>query len=72
MDDMKQIAGKKFDDSKAELFLNELYPGEQKDVPDPWYGPEPGYHDVYRLIDKACDAIIKKYSIRHAQYSPVK
>lgn len=67
--DMKRIAGKKFDASKTDLLLNELYPGENDDVPDPWYGPEPGYHEVYKLIDLACDAIIKKYSITDKQYS---
>ena len=37
-------------------------PGKNMDVPDPWYGPEPGYHEVYKMIDEACDAIISKYS----------
>jgi len=32
------------------------------DVPDPYYGAEAGYHEVYKMIDKACDAIIDKYS----------
>ena len=62
IDDMKRIAKGKFDASKVELLLNELYPGKNMDVPDPWYGPEPGYHSVYKLIDEACDAIVKKYS----------
>jgi protein-tyrosine phosphatase len=62
MDEIKQIAGKKFDPAKAELLLNELYPGQDRDVPDPWYGEEPGYHDVYKLLDAACEAIVKKYS----------
>ena len=61
LEEMKRIAGKKFDASKVELFMNELYPGEDRDVPDPWYGPEPGYHDVYQLIDKVCNRIIDKY-----------
>jgi protein-tyrosine phosphatase len=60
LEDMKRIAGKQFDDSKAELFLESLYPGKHASVPDPWYGPEPGYHEVYRLIDEASDAIIEK------------
>ena len=38
-------------------------------MPDPWYGPEPGYHEVFKLINDACDAIIKKYSIINDQYS---
>jgi len=30
-------------------------------VPDPWYGPEPGYHEVYKMIDEACEKLIEKY-----------
>lgn len=61
IDDMRRIARDKFNASKVELFLNELYPAKNMDVPDPWYGPEPGYHEVYKLIDAACEAIIRKY-----------
>ena len=38
--------------------MNELYPGEGLDVFDPWYGDEDGYHEVYDMINAACDAII--------------
>jgi len=61
--DMKKIAGDVFDQSKVELLLNECYPGQNLDVPDPWSGPESGYHEVYELIDKACDAIIENHMI---------
>jgi len=60
--DMKRIAGKNFDGKRVELLLNELFPGQNVDVPDPWYGPEPGYHQVYKMIRDACDAIIRKYA----------
>ena len=60
--DMKKIAGKNFNVSKVDLLMNELYPGKDLDVPDPWYGPEPGYHEVFKLIDKICDQIIIKYT----------
>jgi len=62
LEDMKRIAGKKFEYSKVDLLMNELVPGKNMNVPDPWYGPEPGYHEVYQLIDKVCDQIITKYS----------
>ena len=62
VDDIRRIAKDKFDPSKADLFLNELHPGKHLSVPDPWYGPEPGYHEVYKLINETCDAIIHKYS----------
>ena len=61
IDDMKRIAKKKFDPTKVDLLMNELYPGKNMDVPDPWYGPEPGYHDVYKMIDAACENIIGKF-----------
>ena len=71
-DEMKRIAKHKFDASKVELLLNELFPGKNTDVLDPWYGPEPGYHQVYKLIDEACEKIIEKYSTLNAQYSMIK
>ena len=61
VDEIKWIAKEKYDPNKVDLLLNELYPGENLSVPDPWYGPEPGYHEVYKLIEAACDAIIRKY-----------
>ncbi|HXB31715.1 MAG TPA: low molecular weight protein-tyrosine-phosphatase [Puia sp.] len=58
---MKKIARKRFNAEKTDLLLNEIYPGENLDVPDPWFGEEPGYHEVYNMIDKACEKIIEKY-----------
>ncbi len=60
--EIKRIGKEKYDASKVELLMNELQPGSDIDVPDPWYGPEPGYHDVYKMIADACDAIIEKYA----------
>ncbi|HTB51238.1 MAG TPA: low molecular weight protein-tyrosine-phosphatase [Ferruginibacter sp.] len=60
VDEMKMISREKYDASKVELLLNELYPGQNRDVPDPWSKPESAYHEVFELIDKACDAIIAK------------
>jgi protein-tyrosine phosphatase len=59
--DMKNIAKKKFNPEKTDLLLNEVYPGENLDVPDPWFGEEPDYHKVYGMIEKACDKIVEKY-----------
>ena len=41
LEEMETIAKEKWDATKADLFLNELYPGENRSVPDPWYGTEP-------------------------------
>lgn len=61
IDEMRQIAGRQFEASKVDLLLNEVHPGRNEEVPDPWYGPEPGYHEVYKLISDAADQIIAKY-----------
>ncbi len=66
LSDMRQIAGKEFDPQKASLFLNELHPGLNADVPDPWYGPEAGYHEVYEMINATADSIIDKYHSQKA------
>ena len=38
IEEIKHIAKDKFDSSKVDLIMNELYPGEGLDVFDPWYG----------------------------------
>jgi protein-tyrosine phosphatase len=60
VDEMKWIAKNKFNAAKVRLLMNELYPGKNIDVPDPWYGPEPGYHEVYDMMEAACNKIIEK------------
>ena len=59
--DVKQIAGNKWNPSKVDYLLNEIYPGENRDIFDPWYGGVEGFHQVYDMIDEACEAILKKY-----------
>jgi protein-tyrosine phosphatase len=56
--EMKFIGKDQYKHNVVRLLLNESYPGKNRDVPDPWYGTEPGYHQVYQLIDEACEAII--------------
>ena len=60
--EMKYLSKDKFNSSKVDLLMNEFKPGANLDIPDPWYGPEAGYHQVYDLIDKACEALIENYS----------
>lgn len=59
--DVKEIAGESWDASKVDFLLNEIYPKQNKIIPDPWYGGEDGFHKVYKMIDSACDVIVNKY-----------
>ena len=61
LDEIKRIGKNRFDSSKVDLLMNELHPGAHQDVPDPYYGQEPGYHEVYDMIERACDRIVEKY-----------
>jgi protein-tyrosine phosphatase len=59
--EVKRISGRHFKPEKTDLILNSLYPSENHSVPDPWYGTEPGYHEVFELLSNACDRIIADY-----------
>ena len=62
LSDMKQIAGKAYDSKKVDLLLNRIHPGKNMNVPDPWYGGEDGYHEVYEILDEACEKIINEFA----------
>lgn len=53
------LARNEADEEKVSLFLNQSYPNENMDVPDPYYGGEQGFEDVYQMVDKACDDFIE-------------
>ena len=61
LDDMRRMSKNNFDAKKVSLFLEESFPGEERDVPDPWSGPESDYHEVFEIISNNCDNIIKKH-----------
>ena len=61
LEDIQRIARNKYLPHKALLLMNELYPDSDMDVPDPWYGPESGYHEVYAMMERACEALIDRY-----------
>lgn len=46
------------DKNKVKLILNELYPAENRAVPDPYYGTLADFQAVYDLLDKATDVVI--------------
>jgi protein-tyrosine phosphatase len=47
------------DVSKVKLILNESHPGQDLSVPDPYYGGDQGFIDVFKLLDEATDVIMK-------------
>ena len=57
---VKMISAELWDEDKVDFLLNAFHPGENRNVPDPWYGEEEGYHHVFKMIDEACEIIVQK------------
>ena len=54
------LAESESDKSKVKLILNELSPNSNAEVPDPYYGGDQGFENVYKMLDDACDIIATK------------
>lgn len=48
------------DVSKVKMILNEVEENSNIDVPDPYYGAEQGFEDVFKTLDEVCEIIAKK------------
>jgi protein-tyrosine phosphatase len=57
--DVIALARNEQDKQKVELILNRVYPGSNMSVPDPYFGGEQGFENVFILLDKACDVIVE-------------
>ncbi len=53
--------------SKIRLILNELFPNENMDVPDPYFGMHNGFEQVYAMLNKCCDIIARNLLDTHPE-----
>lgn len=60
--EMKQIHGADLPHGKVKFFLATDPEAVHTDVPDPWYGEEDGYDEVYDIIEKTCAHIVNYFS----------
>lgn len=63
--DVIHLADNQEQKNKVNLILNELFPAENVDVPDPYYGVDLGFESVYKMLDEVCDVIAKKLIEKH-------
>lgn len=45
---------------KVKLILNEIFPDENADVPDPYLGGNAGFENVFKMLNEACEQIAKR------------
>ncbi len=57
---LKDLAKNDADTNKIKLLLNELFPKENVDVPDPFTGGMVQFEQVYSILDKATTALADK------------
>ena len=60
--DVLKLARTEADKAKGIYILNEVEPNTNQEVPDPYYGGDNGFIDMYKLLDNATNHIINKYS----------
>jgi protein-tyrosine phosphatase len=53
-----ELAQNQKEREKVQMIMNEINPNLNKSVPDPYYGGENGFQEIYDLLDKACNKIV--------------
>ena len=64
-DDIISFAKTEEQKNKAALILDHLFPGDNVDVPDPYYGLQNGFDMVYEMLNETCDILAKKLIEKH-------
>lgn len=59
-ENIQKLARTENDKNKVKLILNEVFPNEDLDVPDPYYGGNYGFKNVFNMLNQACDVIAEK------------
>ncbi|MBF4470411.1 low molecular weight protein-tyrosine-phosphatase [Flavobacterium sp. HJJ] len=53
--------------NKVQLILDSIFPDENVDVPDPYYGVANGFDMVYQMLDEACEVIAERLIAKHSE-----
>ena len=64
--DVVELSKNQDQKNKVHLILNELFPNENVDVPDPYYGVPNGFDTVFKMLDEVCDIIAEKLREKHS------
>ena len=48
--------------AKIELILNYAKPGLNQQVPDPYYGGDEGFEQVFQMLDLACEKFLEQHA----------
>lgn len=57
LNNVLRLAKTKEHKQKTNLFLDLIAPGKEMEVPDPYYGGEEGFENVFQLVLRACEKL---------------
>lgn len=63
--DVIHLAQNETQKEKVQLILDAIFPNENVDVPDPYYGVANGFDMVYEMLDEACEVIAQRLIAKH-------
>lgn len=55
-----KLARDEKDTQKIKMFLNLTHPGKDIEVPDPYFGGDEGFQDVFEMLDAGTDVLLKE------------
>jgi len=66
--DVMGVARDSQDEEKVDFILNLITPGENRPVPDPWYGGKEGFEKVFQMLDHACEILSQSIANEHLHH----
>jgi len=60
LNNILSLARNEDDKNKAKLILKESNSNKNLSVPDPYFGGDEGFEDVYQMLDEVCEVIASK------------
>jgi protein-tyrosine phosphatase len=64
--DVTKLAPTPQDKAKVMLMMDEIFPGQKVDVPDPYYGDAKDFDKVFDMLDEVCDVVAAKLIKEHS------
>ena len=64
--DVTALAPNREAKAKVQLMMDAVYPGQNVDVPDPYWSEQDGFDQVYNMLDEACTIVANKLIKEHS------
>jgi protein-tyrosine phosphatase len=64
--DVIKLAPTSQDKAKVILMMDEIFPGQKIDVPDPYYGDAKDFDKVFDMLDEVCEVVATKLIKEHS------